>query len=158
MNISTAGTRMGAGSIYSSLCMNLQPWICSFRRKRKKKSWLVVLIKVHYYKVETFPENFRLNIPSIDKGKHAWQRVFPALFALFALAGVSPPASQKPKITRKSIVVRCEAVLPVRKCVHTRKDPQRILGALSRGLTLYGRISARKNRVCPCKSMVWIPH
>lgn len=26
-------------------------------------------------------------VPSIDKGKHACQRVFPLLFALFALAG-----------------------------------------------------------------------
>ena len=47
------------------------------------------------------------SLPSIDKGKHACQRVFPALFALFALAGASPPASQKPKITRRSIAGRC---------------------------------------------------
>ena len=47
------------------------------------------------------------SIPSIDKGKHACQRVFPALFALFALAGASPPAAQKPKITRRSIAGRC---------------------------------------------------
>ena len=46
-------------------------------------------------------------LPSIDKGKPACQRVFPALFALFALAGASPPASQKPKITRRSIAGRC---------------------------------------------------
>ena len=64
-------------------------------------------------------------IPSIDKGKHACQRVFPLLFALFALAGVSlapkerrsaasaricrlsKPASQKAKITRKYIAARC---------------------------------------------------
>ena len=46
-------------------------------------------------------------VPSIDKGKHACQRVFPALFALFALAGASPPAAQKPKITRRSIAGRC---------------------------------------------------
>ena len=46
-------------------------------------------------------------VPSVDKGKHACQRVFPALFALFALAGASPPASQKPKITRRSIAGRC---------------------------------------------------
>ncbi len=42
-----------------------------------------------------------------NKGKHACQCVFPALFALFALAGVSPPASQKSKITRISIADRC---------------------------------------------------
>ena len=47
------------------------------------------------------------SLPSIDKGKHACQRVFPALFALFALAGASPPAAQKPKITRRSIAGRC---------------------------------------------------
>ena len=40
------------------------------------------------------------------------------------------------------------------KCVQTRKGPQRILAVLSRGLTQYGRISARQNRVCPCQSMV----
>ena len=47
------------------------------------------------------------SLPSVDKGKHACQRVFPALFALFALAGASPPAAQKPKITRRSIAGRC---------------------------------------------------
>ena len=112
-------------------------------------------------------------IPSLDKGKHACQRVFPLLFALFALAGVSlapkerrsaasaricrlsPPASQKPKITRKYIAGRCTAVLSEQKCVQTRKGPQVILAVLPRGLTQYGRISARQNRVCPCQSMVW---
>ena len=89
-------------------------------------------------------------LQSFDKGKHARRRVFPALFALFALTGGSPPASQKAKITRKSIAGRCEAVLPEQKCVQTRKDPQRILAVLSRGLTQYGLISARQNRVCPC--------
>ena len=94
------------------------------------------------------------SLPSLDKGKHACQRVFPALFVLFALAGASPPASQKPKITRKYIAGGCGAVLPEQKCVQTRKGPQRILAVLSRGLTQYGRISARQNRICPCQSMV----
>ena len=40
------------------------------------------------------------------------------------------------------------------KCVQTRKGPQRILAVLSRGLTQYGRISARQNRICPCQAMV----
>lgn len=93
-------------------------------------------------------------VPSIDKGKHACQRVFPLLFALFALAGARPPASQKLKIIRKYIAGRCGAVLPEQKWVQTRKDPQRILAVLSRGLTQYGHISARQNRVCPCQSMV----
>ena len=93
-------------------------------------------------------------IPSLNKGKHACQRVFPALFALFALACASKPAAQKPKITRKYIAGRGGAVWPGQKCVQTRKDPQRILAVLSRGLTQYGRISARQNRVCPCRSMV----
>ena len=110
-------------------------------------------------------------VPSMDEGNHAWQRVFPALFVLFVLAGVSlapkerrsaasaricrlsPPASQKPKITRKYIAGRCIAVLSEQKCVQTRKGPQRILAVLSRGLTQYGRISARQNRICPCQSM-----
>ena len=98
------------------------------------------------------------NLPSLDKGKHACQRVFSALFALFALLGVSPAASQKPKITRKSIAGRCGAALPEQKCVQARKDPQRILAVLSRGLTQYGRISARQNRVCSCQSMVTMLH
>ena len=93
-------------------------------------------------------------VPSIDKGKHACQRVFPLLFALFALAGARPPASQKLKIIRKYIAGRCGAVLPEQKWVQTRKDPQRILAVLARGLTQYGHISARQNRVCPCQSMV----
>ena len=40
------------------------------------------------------------------------------------------------------------------KCVQTRKGPQRILAVLSRGLTQYGRISARQNHICPCQAMV----
>ena len=51
-------------------------------------------------------------VPSVNKGKYAWQRAFSALFALFALTGVSPPAPQKTKITRKFIADRCKAVLP----------------------------------------------
>ena len=93
-------------------------------------------------------------VPSIDMGKYACQRAFSALFALFGLAGVSPPASQKAKITRKSIADRCTAVCPEQKCVQTRKGLQVILAVLPKGLTRYGRISARQNRVCPCQSMV----
>ena len=113
-----------------------------------------------------------MGIPSIDMGKYACQRAFSALFALFGLAGVSlaprerrsaasaricrlsPPASQKAKITRKSIADRCTAVCPEQKCVQTRKGLQVILAVLPKGLTRYGRISARQNRVCPCQSMV----
>ena len=47
-----------------------------------------------------------------------------------------------------------QAVLPEQKCVQTRKGPQKILVVLSRDLTLYGPISARQNRVCPCQAMV----
>ena len=57
---------------------------------------------------------FIILLPSINKGKHACQRAFAALFALLTLAGVSPPADQKPKIARKSIAGRWEAVLPRR--------------------------------------------
>ena len=53
------------------------------------------------------PLSERWQLPSINKGKHACQRVFPSLFVLFALAGARPPASQKPKIARISIAGRC---------------------------------------------------
>ena len=46
------------------------------------------------------------------------------------------------------------AVLSEQKYVQTRKGPQVILAVLPRGLTQYGRISARQNRVCPCQPMV----
>ncbi|MDR3896843.1 MAG: hypothetical protein Q3X80_07265, partial [Oscillospiraceae bacterium] len=81
-------------------------------------------------------------------------RAFSAIFALFALAGTRPPASQKPKIPRKSITDSYEENMPEQKCVQTRKDPQGILAVLPRVLTQYGRISARQNRVCPCQLMV----
>ena len=84
-------------------------------------------------------------VPSVNKDKHACHRAFSALFALFALACTSKPASQKPKITRKTIADRCEAVWP---------RPAGNTGVLPGGLTLYGRISARQNRVCPCQLMV----
>ncbi len=45
--------------------------------------------------------------------------------------------------------------MPEQKCVQTRKGPQKILVVLSRDLTLYGPISARQNRVCPCQAMVY---
>ena len=89
---------------------------------------------------------------SINKGTHVGQPVFSVLFALFSLAGDSPPASKRTKIPRKSKAVRCEAVLPEQKCSQTRKRPQRILCVFSRALTQYEGISARQNRVCPCQS------
>ena len=52
-------------------------------------------------------QTYLQSIPSVNKGKHACQRVFPSLFVLFALAGARPPASQKPKIARISIAGRC---------------------------------------------------
>ena len=69
----------------------------------------------------------------------------------------APSASQKTKITRRSIVGRGLAVLPEQKCGQTRKDPQSILSVWSRGSTQYGRISARQNRVYPCSWMVSTP-
>ena len=76
------------------------------------------------------------------------------LFVLFALTGVSPSASQKPKITQKSITVRCAAVLPEQKSVQAMKSPQAILCVLARALKQHGHFSARQNRVCPCQLMV----
>mgnify|MGYP007069118064 FL=1 len=61
-------------------------------------------------------------VPSVNKGKHACQRVFPALFALFALAGARPPASQKSKITRKSIAGRCGHFCPSKPCLPLSTD------------------------------------
>ena len=89
---------------------------------------------------------------SINKGTHVGQPVLSVLFALFSLAGDSPPASKRTKIPRKFKAVRCEAVLPEQKCSQTRKRPQRILCVFSRALTPYEGISARQNRVCPCHS------
>ena len=98
-------------------------------------------------------EEYPLTIlASINKGPHVGQPVFSVLFALFSLAGDSPPASKRTKIPRKSKAVRCEAVLPEQKCSQTRKRPQRILCVFSRALTQYEDISARQNRVCPCQS------
>ena len=62
--------------------------------------------------------------------------------------GYDTSASQKPKITRKSIAVRCKAVLPEQKGSQPTKRPQGILRVFARPLRKYGRISARQNRVC----------
>ena len=99
---------------------------------------------------------FVSSLPSVDKGKQACCRDFSALFVLFALAGVSPPAVQKPKITRKCIAGRCEAVLSEQKCVQARKGTREILFVFSSVLTQYERISARQNLVFSCQSMVSI--
>ena len=81
------------------------------------------------------------------------QPVLSVLFALFSLAGDSPPASKRTKIPRKSKAVRCEAVLPEQTCSQTRKRPQRLLCVFSRALTPYEGISARQNRMFSCLSM-----
>ena len=49
-------------------------------------------------------------LPSTNKSEHACRCAFLVIFALFALKGDSPPASQKPKIPRKSITGRCKIV------------------------------------------------
>ena len=105
---------------------------------------------------EYFPVLFVSSLPSVDKGKQACCRDFSALFVLFALAGVSPPAAQKPKITRKCIGGRCEAVLSEQKCAQARKGTQEILFVFSSVLTQYERISACQNLVFSCQSMVSI--
>ena len=61
-----------------------------------------------------YPGQTQNIVPSVDKGKHACQCAFAALFDLLTLAGARAPAAQKPKIARKSIAGRCEAVLPRR--------------------------------------------
>ena len=81
------------------------------------------------------------------------QSAFSVLFALFSLAGDSPPASKRTKIPRKLKAVQCKAVLPEQKCSQTRKRPQRILCVFSRSLTPYEGISARQNRMFSCLSM-----
>ena len=59
--------------------------------------------------------------------------------------GYDTSAPQKPKITRKSIAVRCKAVLPRQKSGQTTKRPQGILCVFTRPLRMYGRFSARQN-------------
>ena len=76
------------------------------------------------------------------------------LFVLFALTGVSPSASQKPKITQEIHHCQVQAVLPEQKSVQAMKSPQAILCVLARALKRHGRFSARQNRVCPCQLMV----
>ena len=82
---------------------NMQKWAYSLNlsslRLRYRLAFSAVTVSVMIF--------ISSSLPSVDKGKHACQRVFPALFALFALAGASPPAAQKPKITRRSIAGRC---------------------------------------------------
>ena len=79
---------------------------------------------------------------------------FRRFFAFFALTGVSPPASQKTKITRKIQSCQVQAVLPEQKSVQAMKSPRAILCVLARALRRHGRFSARQNRVCPCQLMV----
>jgi len=74
-----------------------------------RKSRYSLALRIYFWAI-----GCQLMVPSINKGKHACQRAFAALFALLTLAGASPPADQKPKIARKSIAGRWEAVLPRR--------------------------------------------
>ena len=53
--------------------------------------------------------------------------LFAALFALLTLAGARAPAAQKPKIARKSIAGRCEAVLPRRNVFRQGKTRREYL-------------------------------
>ena len=73
-------------------------------------------------------------LPSVNKGKHAWQRAFSALFALFALTGASPPAPQKTKITRKFIADRCKAVLPELQMRTDKERPEENTCCIVKGL------------------------
>ncbi|MDO4362691.1 MAG: hypothetical protein Q4C32_09080, partial [Eubacteriales bacterium] len=62
--------------------------------------------------------------------------------------GYDTSSSQKTKITRKSIAVRCKAVLARQKSGQTTKRPQGILCVLARPLRMYGR------SFCPSKPCV----
>ena len=79
-------------------------------------------------------------------------------FCSFRLGGRQPTCVSKNKNHSKIHSCQVQAVLPEQKCVQTRKGPQKILIVLSRDLTLYGPISARQNRVCPCQAMVIMGH
>ena len=107
-----------------------------------------------------------ISVPSNNKGKHACQRVFSALFALFALACASKPASQKAKITRKYIAARCGQFCRSRNVSRqgkTRREYCRIVKGLDAvwahfcpskpclPLLIDGTID---QQVCPCQSMV----
>ena len=109
---------------------------------------------------------FVIIVPSDDKGKHACQRVFPALFALFALVGASPPASQKAKTSRISIAGRCGQFCRSRNVSRqgkARREYCRIVKGLDAvwahfcpskpclPLLIDGTID---QQVCPCQSMV----
>ena len=76
-------------------------------------------------------------------------------FCPFRLDGRQPACtSKKQKSLENSSLTGARQFCRSSKCGQTRKDPKRILAVLSRGLTQYGRISARQNRVCPCQPMV----
>ena len=85
-----------------------------------------------YYNADAQDKAVLPTIPSVDKGKYACRCVSPALFALFALAGVSPPASQKTKITRISIAGRCKQFCRSRN-VFRRQKARRECWRISKG-------------------------
>ena len=89
-------------------------------------------------------------IPSVNKGKYAWQRAFSALFVLFALTGASPPAPQKKqKSLENSSLAGARQFCRSSKCGQTRKDPKRILAVLSRGIAVWAYFCPSK----PCLSL-----
>ena len=81
-----------------------------------------------------------------DRTLIARHRLFSVIFSLFVLAGVSPPASQKEKISRKFLCGACRAVFTERIFVITTKKPQWILDVFARLLRKSGQKSARQNR------------
>ena len=128
--------------------MCLSGAFCSFRRFRRSlhRSASALRQKLHYA-----ISLFLFHAKALRWALHGVRKV---LFVLFVLMGYDTSATQKTKITRKSITVRCTAVLPEQKSVQAMKSPQAILCVLARALKRHGRISARQNRVCPCQPRV----
>ena len=82
-----------------------------------------------------------------SRAQAASQGPFPSLFGLSSSTCVSKPSSSAPKITRKFLPVKCEAVSGEQIFSQARKSPQRILCVLSRALTQHEGKSAVRNRL-----------
>ena len=77
------------------------------------------------------------HIPSINKGKSVYRHASLALFALFALAGVSQPAAQKAKALEYPLSTGANSFAGAEMCSGDKKLP----GMLARFQGLCGSMS-----------------